>query len=232
MDSKHDPVAFSDMEMKSSPDWMYVVPMRSPSVFFLSILLVAGTVAARAQVFPSATDRRVSITAGGTFSAFQPNFAGLWTFVCTSSCGTGNETGIYYPVASTSHQPLLGVGAYVDVKLSRWVQLEAEGRWQRFNKYSGISQDNYLIGPRLPVYRFWKATVYGKALGGFSKMNFDSFGNHGTFTDIAFGGGVDLRMSKRLSVRLADVEYQYWPAWGNSKLSPYGASIGIGYKIF
>ena len=193
--------------------------MRQFDSLFLSIVLLAGAVAG-AQVVPSATGRQVSITAGGMASGFQPDYTGE----CCS--------------ASPSNQPLFGAGAYVDVRLRRWVQFEAEGRWLRWNQYYGVTEDNYLIGPRLPVYRFWKgkATVYGKALGGFSKMNFgDYYGvptGTGRFTDIAFGGGMDVKLTKRISLRAADFEYHYWPWWGNSTLSPYGASVGIGYKIF
>jgi opacity protein-like surface antigen len=118
------------------------------------------------------------------------------------------------------------------VKFKRWVQLEAEGRWLRFNQYGGISQNNYLIGPRVPVLHFWRSSIYAKALGGYAKMNFDSFGNKGTFTDLAFGGGMDVNLTKRISIRAADFEYQYYPKWSNSTLSPYGASVGIGYKLF
>ena len=188
--------------------------MRRFCVFLFTILLYAGAVAADAQAVPAATGRQVSITAGGMASAFQPDYAG---FCCTASAGP---------------QPLFGVGAYVDVRLRRWVQFEAEGRWLRWNKYYGISQDNYLIGPRLPVYRFWKATVYGKALGGFSKMTFDPYGDHSSFTDLAFGGGADVKLTRKISVRVADFEYHYWPKWGNSTLKPYGASMGVSYKIF
>jgi hypothetical protein len=187
--------------------------MRRFSSLFFSILLFTGIAAAGAQVVPSATGRQVSITAGGIGSIFQPDYTG-------------------YGIAQASNQPLYGVGAYVDVRLRRWVQLEAEGRWSRFNAFEGITQDNYLIGPRLPVYHFWKATIYGKALGGLSKMNFGSGIGTGQYTDFAFGGGVDVKLTKRISLRAADVEYQYYPWWGNSTLSPYGASVGVGYKIF
>ncbi|MGD0295093.1 MAG: outer membrane beta-barrel protein [Terracidiphilus sp.] len=192
--------------------------MRRLSLFLFSILLFAGTVAAGAQVVPSAAGRQVSITVGGMASAFQPDFAGVW-----------NSNGV---VAQADPRPLYGVGAYVDVKLRRWVQFEAEARWLRWNQYKGIYQDNYLIGPRLPVYRFWKATVYGKALAGYSKMSFDPVpGDTGKFTDIAFGGGMDVKLTKRISLRVPDVEYQYYP-YINSPLSPYGVSVGVGYKIF
>ncbi|MGA2808817.1 MAG: outer membrane beta-barrel protein [Terracidiphilus sp.] len=186
--------------------------------FLLScILLAAGAVSA--QVTPSATARQLSVTAGGMVSIFQPDFEGDW-----DAAGQ--------PIAEASSNALFGAGGYVDLRLSRWVQLEAEGRWLRFNQYSNIHEDNYLAGPRLPVYRFRKATVYGKVLGGFSKMTFDSYGDHGRFTALAFGGGMDVKVTRRLSIRALDVEYQYWPEWGNSTLSPYGASVGVGYRIF
>ena len=89
-----------------------------------------------------------------------------------------------------------------------------------------------VIGPRLPVYHFWKANVYAKALYGFSKMNFDPQGDHGTFSTIAFGGGMDVQLTKKLSFRAVDIEYQDWPAWGNSSIKPYGASMGVGYRFF
>jgi opacity protein-like surface antigen len=195
--------------------------MRKRVFLLLCILIAAGAIAAGAQAAPAATARNISITVGGMGSIFQPEFNGNWT-----------STLPVYPVSGASVYPEIGVGAFVDVKLSRWVQFEAEGRWLRFNNLDGISQDNYLIGPRLPIHRFWKATVYGKALVGFSKMTFDNIGEHGSFTTFAFGGGVDVRLTHRLSLRALDVEYQYWPAWGNSQLMPYGASAGIAYRVF
>jgi hypothetical protein len=198
--------------------------MRLFCALSLSLLLAASAVSIHAQVVPSATARQLSLTAGGMVSLFQPDFEGGWTYP--------NSSGVEYPVAQASNQGLFGVGAYVDVKLSHWVQIEAEGRRLRFNQYEGIYQDNYLIGPRLPVYHFWKATVYGKALYGISKMNFDPQGDHGTFSTIAFGGGMDVQLTKKISFRAVDIEYQDWPAWGNSTIKPYGVSMGVGYKFF
>jgi opacity protein-like surface antigen len=195
--------------------------MRRSAALVFSILLAAGAVSARAQAVASATARQFSITAGGMASIFQSDFAGDW-----------QPPSFQYPVAHTSPYPLFGAGAYVDVKFSHWVQIEAEGRWLRFNQYGGISQDNYLIGPRIPVFHFLRSSVYAKALGGYAKMNFDSLGDKGTFTDLAFGGGMDVKLTKRLSLRAVDFEYQYYPKWSNSTLSPYGASVGIGYKLF
>lgn len=158
----------------------------------------------------------MTLTAGGLASAFQPDYAG------------GG-------IPSASPQWLLGFGAYVDLKLTRWVGVEAEGRWMRENSYIGITEDNYLIGYRTPIHEFKRMglTPYGKALVGLGHMNFEYGEAYGRFSDIAVGGGVDLKLNKRISIRAADFEYQFWPNWINSStLKPYGVSAGIGYRIF
>ena len=189
--------------------------MRRTFAAFFCILLATAALSTRAQVVPAATGRGLSITAGGLASAFQPDYEGG-------------------AAAATSSNRLYGIGTYVDVRFTRWFQVEAEGRWLRFNQYVNINQDNYLIGPRLPIphAHFWRATPYAKVLVGYGKMNFEYNEAHGRFTDIAYGGGVDIKLTKRISVRAIDFEFQQWPKWLNSSLAPYGASVGVGYKIF
>jgi hypothetical protein len=190
-------------------------------VALLSTLFAAGSLAARAQAVPSAYTQRFTVNVGVMGSAFQPDNAGA-------------------PVAQTGPQRLYGPGAYVDMKLNRWVQIEAEARWLRFNSYLDIREDNYLIGPRLPIekLRFRRATPYAKVLIGNSRMNFYLDGAYGHYTDIAYGGGVDVKLSKKITLRAIDFEYQQWLGWPNisgypsSPLSPYGASVGVSYKVF
>jgi hypothetical protein len=195
-------------------------PTLASTVVLFCILFAAG--AARAQVVPSATRGHLSLTAGGLASVFQPDY---------ECCG----------IAGTASNRLYGVGAFVDVRFSRWFQVEGEGRWLRFNEWEGVDQDNYLIGPRLPIHRFQflHATPYVKVLAGMGRMNFEDNGGLGRYADIAYGGGVDFRLTKRFSAR-GDFEYQQWPRWpnipesgiANTTLFPYGASVGVGYKIF
>ena len=196
------------------------VTMRRSLTALLLTLFATGTLAARAQVVPSAYARGLSITAGGEASAFQPDYAGF---------------GI--PQSSSSY--LYGIGAYVDVKFNPWVQIEAEGRWLRFNQVDGIYEDNYLIGPRLPIYKlhFWRATPYVKVLVGYGKLNFENNNGWGRYTALAYGGGLDIKMSRRIDVRLPDFEFQQWPEWTegtakNYNLLPYGVSVGVSYRVF
>jgi len=190
--------------------------MRRAAFFLLlSGLLAAGCVSALAQVAPAATGRQFSVTAGALASAFQPDYEG---------------GGI--PLTSTNR--LYGLGGYVDVKFTRWLQAEAEGRWLKFNQLNSINESNYLIGPRIPIHTYFKRiTPYGKVLVGFANMNFEFGEATGRFTDIAYGGGVDLKVTRRINLRAFDFEYQEWPKWyQNQALYPYGASVGVGYKIF
>ncbi len=189
--------------------------MRRFAVVLFSCLLCAGSTLARAQVEPTAYRGQLSLRVGGLGSGFQPDYAG----------------GL---VPGASPERLYGYGVYADLKFTRWAQLEGEARWLRMNSYLNITQDNYLIGPRVPIHEFkWRqATPYGKALFGLGTMNFEFDYAHGHFADIALGGGVDLRLTKRISLRPIDFEYQLWPNWVSGTLKPYGASVGVAYKVF
>lgn len=189
--------------------------MRYFPVVLLSLLLGTLCVEANAQAAPSALRSQLSLTVGGVGSVFQPDYA-----------GNG--------IAESSPNPLLGFGAYADLKFNRWLQAEFEGRWLRFNQYLDIHEDNYMVGPRVPIHEFKKlhATPYAKVLFGAGKMSLEYNYAYGRFTDIAYGGGVDFQVSKRVSVRAVDFEYQQWPNWVNGTLHPYGVSAGFGYRIF
>jgi hypothetical protein len=187
--------------------------MRRSAVILIFILLSAAATA-HAQAAESATARQFTITAGGMVSAFNPN----------DSNNSAYATGSNY---------LIGLGTYVDVHFSHWLQVEGEARWLRFNEYSGEHQDNYLIGPKIPIHSFGRWDLYGKAMIGFGKMTFPYNYGYGSFTALAYGGGVDYRLSRKLTLRPADFEFQQWPKWlGDSALYPYGVSVGIGYRVF
>jgi len=187
--------------------------MRRSDVLLLFVFLSAAA-SAHAQAAESATARQFTVTAGALGSAFNPN----------------DQNQSFY-VGGNNY--LIGVGTYVDVHFTHWFQLEGEARWLRFNEYAGEHQDNYLLGPKIPIHRFGRADLYGKAMIGFSKMTFPYSYGYGTFTALAYGGGVDYRLSQKLTLRPIDFEFQQWPTWlPGSSLYPYGFSVGIGYRVF
>jgi len=176
------------------------------SLCFFLILMAAGLQSGSAQAVEAADTPGLHIDAGGMASGFEPD--------------EGNNI-------------LIGAGTYIDVHFTHWFQVEAEGRWLRWNEYYGEHEDNYLIGPRVPIHRLGRrGEVYGKALIGMGRMTFP-FGGYGTFTALSFGGTLDYRISRRIKLRAADFEYQYWPVWlPNQSLHPYGVSAGIAYRVF
>lgn len=187
------------------------------TTFSSALLLILASFwagSAHAQVAPSAYGRQLSLTAGGLGSVFQPDYKG------------GGS-----PDSSQSF--LFGPGAYVDVQFTRWFGIEAEGRWLRFNQFADIHEDNYLLGYRLPMRQlsFGAFTPYAKVLAGYGKMTFEYNDAHGRFTDLAYGGGLDMRTRGRLTIRPVDFEYQQWPNWLGTSLHPWGFSAGIGWKI-
>ena len=190
--------------------------MKRKILFFSSLVLAAAFLPAHAQVLPSANGSRPSLSAGGVATYTQPYI---------TSTSIGNLPG-YSVGKSTNH--LYGIGGFVDYRMSRWLQLEAEARFERWDQYQDqtITENSYSIGVREPIHTFGRITPYGKALIGFGSGNFLS-GRAAVYT---LGGGVDYRLKKRLALR-ADFEYQHWRV-SNTPLKPYTAALGFTYKIF
>lgn len=161
----------------------------------------------------SANVRPFTITAGGMASVFVPH--------------DGSS-----PVYGQGANHLIGLGTYADFHFTHWFQLEGEARWLRLNQYSGEHQDTYLVGPKVPIHQFGPALVYGKAMVGLGKMTFPHHYGYGAFTALAFGGGVDYRFSRKMTMR-ADFEFQDWPKFlPNVSIQPYGVSVGMAYRVF
>ncbi len=186
---------------------MCIVPMKHSTFAILCMVLFSAAVAAHAQVVPSATSSSFTLTAGALGSAFQPDYAGEG-------------------IAQTSPNRLYGAGAFVDARLSRWVDIEGEARWLRYNEYLGINENTYLIGPRVPIVTYHRFTPYGKFLVG---MGNGSFLSGNTFV-LAYGGGVDYRLGRKFTLRAFDFEFQQWQV--TPTIHPYGGSVGIAYHIF
>ena len=177
------------------------------SIFFL-LCVMLGTLKAPvyAQVGPTATGHQPKLSAGGFGSVFQPGYA-----------GNG--------IAQASPNPLVGLGAYFDYKINRFVGVEGEANWLEFNQYLGITEHTYLLGPKVHIHDFGNWYPYGKFLvgaGGGSFLN-------GNTTVLSYGGGVDYNLSRHWIVRAGDFEFQQWLV--TPQLHPYGGSVGIAYKI-
>lgn len=183
----------------------------------LSVVLCPSV---RSQVVPSATGSGLQLSAGVFGSVLQPDFP--------APCPPPNNS---ITCVGTSPNRVYGLGTYVDLRLSRWIQFEGEGRWSRFNSATwGNSEDTYLIGPRVPIHTFHKmhATPYAKFLVGLGRAS--GFLDPPNTLALAYGGGLDLRLTKHFTLRAFDLEYQQWRV--TPTLYPYEGSVGLSYRIF
>jgi hypothetical protein len=195
---------------------MCAVPLKPLKLVFLLLLLCSSISVLPAQVVPAAYGSGIIVSAGAEGSVFQPDYA---------------DRGL----AETSPNRLYGVGGWVDTRFTRWVQIEAEAHWLQFNEYRGfdnssrpIGENTYMIGPKVPIINFHGWQPYGKFLIGWgSGPGGWLTGRAGT---LAYGGGVDFRLTRRITIRPIDIEYQEWRV--NPTLWPYGGSAGISYTIF
>jgi hypothetical protein len=170
----------------------------------LATLCFAASLTASAQVVPAGYQERIAIHAGGTASEY------------------------YLQYGQTR---LLGATAFSDIDIWRHYGVEAEVRFLDFNEPKNIHAETYLAGPRARL-NLGKIQVYGKGLIGFGTFHYTY--NYGTDNDFvaAAGGGVDYHISKRVHLRLADFEYQYWPEFHYGPMSSFGISAGFRVRIF
>jgi hypothetical protein len=190
------------IEAAHSP--MELMRFLSRFTFFL-VLAFPATMAANGQTAPSARERTFNIYVGGMGSIFQPQYPG---------------------------QHLDGAGIYSDIALRRWLQIEAEARWLRFNEPQGASQDHYGIGPKIPFYRVGRIEAYGKFLFTDTKITFGNHAGYGHFLDYTLGGGADVRLSRHWVLRAIDGEYHYVTGYFGDHITPYGYSMGLAYKVY
>ena len=136
-----------------------------------------------------------------------------------------------------SGQRTYGYGVFANLRWTYHVDVEGSARWLVSNGYAGAAERTLLIGPRYIVHRFGRFEPYGKFLVGDGTIQYPfGIGTDSYFT-LAPGGGVNVRLSRRFTVR-AEYEYQIWlnsPGFAgqpNHPLHPNGVNIGAAYRVW
>jgi hypothetical protein len=162
---------------------------------------------AEAQVVYSADEGGLLLSAGGTASGYYLNYG---------------------------EQKLLGATAFIEADTRRHLGIEAEARWLEFHQTNDINAATYLGGVR--YFRdYGRFQPYAKGLVGFGQANLAFSLGQANSLVIVPGGGVDYRLNRRIHLRLADFEYQFWPqaTYGTTPaFSSIGVSSGIRVRIF
>jgi hypothetical protein len=124
-----------------------------------------------------------------------------------------------------------GETVFVDANLYRRIGIEAEGRLLNAHTAESVKEQTYLIGPKITALprRF---RPYVKLLAGGGKLDFPFHYAKGSYFVVAPGAGLDFHLAGRLSVRVADFEYQIWPQFSFGQLHPYGISSGLSFDLY
>ncbi len=126
---------------------------------------------------------------------------------------------------------LAGPTIWVDANVHRMVGIEAEARFLRYHQQNNVSQDTYLVGPRIS-FKPSHIVPYVKLPVGLGHMNFPYDYATGNYFVLAPGGGVEYWLGDGVRLRLIDAEYQIWPQFSFGTLRPYGATVGISFRVF
>ncbi len=143
-----------------------------------------------------------------------------------SAGATGS--GLYLQYGERKMAALTG---FVDIDSRSPFGIEAEGRWAEWKKTADVHTETYSIGPRYHR-NIGNFQPYGKGLVGFGHFNFPYNLATGSYLIVTVGGGLDYRLRHRISIRAADIEYQYWPQFTYGAMSSFSVSAGIRVRVF
>jgi Outer membrane protein beta-barrel domain len=155
----------------------------------------------------------------------------------TTSPGDQGGLGIFAGATGTGtyaqygERKMLGVTGFVDADGRRRLGIEAEGQWVEFHQSADVHIETYSIGVR---YHFVEGRFqpYVKGLVGFGDFNFPYNLATGRFLAVTGGGGLDIRLSRRIYIRAVDFEYQSWPQFTFGAMTTLNASAGLRVRVF
>ncbi len=127
-------------------------------------------------------------------------------------------------------KPTYGPSFFADIDFYRHLGLEAEGHFGGVISPDDIGENSYLAGPRVFLRRY-RLTGYGKVMLGRGIITNQRYNLSSTYNLYAYGGGLEYRAARRLTVRAIDFEMQKWPSFPPNGLSPLVVTVGASYII-
>jgi hypothetical protein len=120
---------------------------------------------------------------------------------------------------------------YGDLDLQHHVGIEGVIHYS-VNTPADISENSYLLGARY-ILRYKRIDGYAKVLVGAGHFGFQTGSyadpNTATYFEYVLGGGVDIHATRHINIRAFDFEYQSWPTFATSGLTPLSGTIGVAY---
>jgi hypothetical protein len=139
---------------------------------------------------------------------------GGYSYVRVSDSGNSANTNGWEATAALNFNRFVGVAA--DFGGSYWKENSVN-----------VNQTTFLAGPQV-TFRQQRFDIYVHGLAGVALLGADGFGQSASTTKLAaaFGGGLDLRASEHLSVRLMQADY-LMTRFGNITQNDVRLSAGL-----
>ena len=179
------------------------------------------------------TDRPALFCALALLSALSAN--ALAQAVPTATRAISTQAGVGVSIASPDYgtRYIKGLSLFGDVDFGQHLGAEADIHLVSYITPTDIGQDTYLVGPRY-IYRRKRLNLYGKALFGLGEFQYqyDNLPHfHDSYFVYAFGGGLDVDLSRHYVLRAVDFEAQRWPGYRQDGLTPYVTTFGVAYAF-
>ena len=155
--------------------------------------------------------------------------------VPTASRGGVAQIGAGWSIANGDYSPhkIQGLSIYGTYNFTRHWGIEGDIHRASSITPADIGEDSYLIGPRYSL-RYNRIQPYAKALFGLGRFKYnykDAPHTAYTYKIYAFGGGVDIALTRLLNLRVVDFEYQQWPGYPPDGLAPKVWTFGAAYTF-
>lgn len=164
------------------------------------------------------------------FGAFAPHLFGqaVPTAFRQSTFQLGG--GFTFAGPDYSPQTIFGLSLWGDYNFTRNIGAEISLHQVNLGSKAPIGENSYVIGPRYVVH-YKKIEPYAKALLGFGvfEYNYTQPHTHDAWFTYGIGGGIDYHVVPRINLRLADVEFQNWPNFPPTGLTPVVYTFGASY---
>lgn len=170
-------------------------------------LAVAGLAAAHGQAIPAATQPGV-LTVGGDISYGKTDIFPNRTY---------------------------GAGVFANFDFTEHISIDADAHIQALSTPDDYIENSYELGPRYN-FHYGRYTPYVKVLIGIGTTSisdnriYEGIPQPASYFIYSPGGGVDIKVKGHWMARV-DGEYQFWPGFTPHGLTPFVASVGIGYRF-
>jgi opacity protein-like surface antigen len=191
---------------------MILRPFILKAIVVFTFMATVLPICSFAQANPSAYVQQHTLSIGGEYSLWNSDFFGNNLSLNRSAFTIYGDYLVYNSAWPVS----------LEVNYSRIMDHDQDNR----------QMSSFLFGPQVS-HHYGRFEPFAKVLGGFGHLNANdvlTYQQDGDHFAIGLGGGMDYRLTNRITLRPVDFTYERWNFTPHA-LSPYMVGFGLSYRI-